>query len=72
MLVIEIPVLDKRPAAHSVSVDATFRATTLTALAQPNSSGYSREFIRDGVLSWAARKWPELGIERRACEVGFV
>jgi hypothetical protein len=50
---------------------ARLRAMTLTALTQRHSSGYSREFIRESVVSWAARKWPELLIGRDACGISF-
>ncbi|MEO7117197.1 MAG: hypothetical protein ABIZ18_15230 [Caldimonas sp.] len=45
--------------------------TTLTALLQDKGSGYSREYVREKVLSWATRKWPELFAGRSACEPNF-
>lgn len=49
----------------------SLRATTLTALSQRHASGYSREFIRESVMSWATRKWPELLVGRDACQITF-
>lgn len=49
----------------------SLRATTLTALCQRHGSGYSREFIRESVISWATRKWPELLVGRDACAIAF-
>jgi hypothetical protein len=71
MQVIERPRLrdpiGERPPRRRTSL----RATTLTALSQRHASGYSREYIRESVMSWAARKWPELLVGRDACGVAF-
>jgi hypothetical protein len=50
---------------------APVRPATLTALLQTRSSGYSREFLRESVLAWAARKWPELFVGRNVYEPAF-
>lgn len=71
MQVIERPQLHERIVARRPRSYASLCATTLTALSQRHSSGYSREFIRESVMSWAARKWPELLIGRDACGISF-
>jgi hypothetical protein len=71
MQVLERPRQRDRIVAPQLRPHAPLRATTLTALSQRDSSGYSREFIRESVMSWAARKWPELLIGRDACGLSF-
>jgi hypothetical protein len=71
MQVLERP-QQRDPAVERESKPHTsLRATTLTALSQRQGSGYSREFIRESVMSWAARKWPELLVGRDACGIAF-
>jgi len=43
----------------------------LTALLQNQGSGYSREYLRESVLAWAARKWPEFFTGQDAFEADF-
>jgi hypothetical protein len=45
--------------------------TTLTALLQSGGSGYSREYVRETVLGWGARKWPDLFAGRNEFEPDF-
>src|SRR5665213_752720 len=71
MQVIERQQLRKRVFVPECRTHASLRSTTLTALSLRQSSGYSREFIRESVMSWAARKWPELLIGRAACGISF-
>jgi hypothetical protein len=71
MQVIERPQLRKPTFAQESGPRTSLRATTLTVLSQRHSSGYSREFIRECVMSWAARKWPELLVGRDACGISF-
>src|SRR5450432_16472 len=71
MQVIERPRLRKRVLALESGTHGSLHATTLTSLSQRYSSGYSREFIRESVMAWAARRWPELLVGRDACGIGF-
>ncbi len=47
-----------RPAKRELP--RTVHTTTLTALLQEGGNGYSREYLRENVLAWGARKWPDL------------
>ena len=71
MQVLERPRERNRATPPSSHGSTSLRTTTLTALTQRQGSGYSREFIRESVMAWAARKWPELLIGRDACGIGF-
>ena len=71
MQVLERPGLRNRAAAPEHRPTTALRAATLTALTQRHGSGYSREFIRERVMSWATQKWPDLLVGRDACVVDF-
>jgi hypothetical protein len=71
MQILEHPQQLKRVFTPDSGSHASLHAMTLTALSQPHGTGYSREFIRESVMSWAARKWPELLVGRDACAIGF-
>jgi hypothetical protein len=71
MQVIDRPQLRKCVFTPDSQSHGSLHATTLTALSQRHGTGYSREFIRESVMSWAAQKWPELLIGRDACALGF-
>ncbi|MBC7941977.1 MAG: hypothetical protein H7Z19_19840 [Chitinophagaceae bacterium] len=72
MQVTERPLLSDHIAESLPRLCTSLRATTLTALSQRHGIGYSREFIRENVMSWATRKWPKLLVGRDACEIAFV
>jgi hypothetical protein len=71
MQVLERPQQRERNFVGKSEPFAPVRATTLTALSQREGTGYSREFMRESVMSWAARKWPELLIGRDASGLSF-
>ncbi|MCE9660800.1 MAG: hypothetical protein K8R60_19905 [Burkholderiales bacterium] len=51
---------DAATRAPKREVPRTLHTTTLTALLQDGGNGYSREYLRENVLAWGARKWPDL------------
>ncbi len=71
MQMLERPARHQRNHSRESRVASSLRATTLTALTQRHSTGYSREFMRETVMTWAAREWPELLIGRDAGGIRF-
>lgn len=63
--------LERASFSRPTEASAGLQLTTLTTLLQNHGSGYSREYVREMVLTWAARKWPELFIGHSACEPNF-